>query len=618
MILNANTEDTEIINICRRHIYYITTKHLSWLSKRSNRAVLYLLIFIITFALRFLNASDLSGGDDSQFSELALYALRNPSILFYNHFPDEPILGKDTHYIRPATVAVYSASILIFGNTKYASIFPSTLFSALSAILLFMLVKRQYDTEAASIATALFVFSPFLLAVTRIGLLQAQLIFLSLAAFLLFYKYIETKKPIYIYLSAIMWLLNAWTTDLRGLVTALAYIPLIAKELQRQKISASPMIRHLAIAFFCIIAVHTGAILLSPIFTGTNAHIEFAKEVILHSVGLRDEPSIGTYMPLAQSISVLGKTVFFTPLAGFIFVPMLAGIGIMLWRRKTQDVFWLCYLLPITLFYFQGQNVPERQAVFLPALSVMAAIGTIYAVKTYKMKRSIWLPATFFSTFTYIAVMILAFPKNFPRFASQLPEPIGRIIGLPSLMPIAILSILLISISIYLAKKRFMRKLIGTGFITALILTNAAFSTTAALMGIGVYKRTEDISLIAQVIEQEMGDSRYSCIAGVHSRTLSYYTGRTCVAWIQVDKNWLEEHKGQVKYFLIDISYEAGTVGLGYFKPDGTLDKTNPYTHNWRRNYPEKYEWLTQNTIDVTESLGLPAENFRLFQLRSD
>ena len=193
--------------------------------------IIILTVIFVTFSLRYYNTSDLSGGDDSQFAELTVYTLQDPIKFLYPSFPDEPVVWRNVHYSRPVTATVYAISTLIFGYNRFAMIFPPALFCTLSAILLYFILKSQFNQTLSLLATGFFVFSPYLLFFSRIGLLHSQLIFLSLLAYFLLFRYLKTRNIFYIYLSALCWLFNAWTTDIRGLVTAFAIIPIIWNEL---------------------------------------------------------------------------------------------------------------------------------------------------------------------------------------------------------------------------------------------------------------------------------------------------------------------------------------------------------------------------------------------------
>ena len=120
-------------------------KKTRWIYEKNEKrieAVFILLIIATGIFLHFYNASSLSGGDDSQYAELAFFGLHNKSIIAYPKFPDMPISWRNMQYARPMAVAVYALSIMLFGYTKYAIIFPAMIFSILSVILFYFIIKR--------------------------------------------------------------------------------------------------------------------------------------------------------------------------------------------------------------------------------------------------------------------------------------------------------------------------------------------------------------------------------------------------------------------------------------------------------------------------------------------
>ncbi|MEM4268209.1 MAG: hypothetical protein QXK37_05260, partial [Candidatus Woesearchaeota archaeon] len=181
---------------------------------------------------------------------------------------------------------------------------------------------------------------------------------------------------------------------------------------------------------------------------------------------------------------------------------------------------------------------------------------------------------------------------------------------------IALLSALFIIIS---RLRRLLLKYISTFLIVIIIGINAGFCIAATLTGMGIYKRSTDISVIGEYIYKNLGNEPFSCVAGIHARTLTFYTGKPCLWWLLVNETWLEEHKEEVKYFVVEINLDAGgTGGLGKFTPTGELDLSNNNTREWGRNYPNKYRWLILNTVDITAETGLPSnnQNFRVYRLK--
>jgi hypothetical protein len=152
------------------------------------------------------------------------------------------------------------------------------------------------------------------------------------------------------------------------------------------------------------------------------------------------------------------------------------------------------------------------------------------------------------------------------------------------------------------------------------------------MIPIGDYKRTTDLSYIGNYIRDNLDDEKYSCIAAIHSKSLTYYTRRPCVIYYGVDLEWIEDaaEKGDLKFFVFNLHHSSGTAGIGKFNPDGTPDLTSR-RYNWEHTFSEepnywtdesfeKYRWIMLNTEDITSKTGLSADNpnFRLRILKED
>ena len=109
--------------------------------------IFLIIILLCTFLIRIYNANELSGGDDSQFAQLATFAIKSPEKIIYPSFPDEPMSWGGLHYTRPFAVIPLVISILIFGYNKYAILMPTLIFSVLSVLLLYIIVKKQFNTK---------------------------------------------------------------------------------------------------------------------------------------------------------------------------------------------------------------------------------------------------------------------------------------------------------------------------------------------------------------------------------------------------------------------------------------------------------------------------------------
>ncbi len=622
-------------------------KHLN--SRKFRGSVTYLdLLMIISiiffsFFLRFYNASGLSGGDDSQIGSLTTFTLAEPIKLLYPSFPDEPIVWSGLHYARPVTATVYGLSTVIFGHNRYATIFPPALFCTLSAILLYFILKDQFNRTLSIIATTLFLFSPFLLFFSRIGLLHSQIIFLSLLAYFLIFRYLKTKKPHYIYLSALCWLLNAWTTDIRGLVTAFAILPILYNELyikssvmKRSKKKKSYLLtssqkrflKHLIIAHIIAGFIYIIYLLIPYILFGNTKYIETLVNFTYHALGIEHTGSL--YNDFWTTFSRTSSYIFLTPFAVFIVVPMTAGI-IMSFRRikDFRYMFWIFYMLPIIAYYMQGQIIPERQVIFLPAMVFFSALSLYDAMSSYLDRRTIRLfPLVISFTFLSYIIIFSLFPVIFPAEWSSMTSMFTAL-GVMDLIEIllrysyllVIIPLLVYFFLLIIRKDRLLAQRASIFFVSLILLLNIGFSIIAVAIPLGMYQRTTTVSDIGIYLRNNLDDEKYSCAAGIHSKTFTYYAKRPCVHYKFVDLDWIRDQveKGELKYFVFNLYHRTGTAGIGKFYSNGTPDFSSEMP-GWEDTYREqpsywtdesfaKYRWIMLNTRDITDQTALDPNN---------
>ncbi len=276
-------------------------------------------ILLCTFFLRIYNANELSGGDDSQFAQMATFAIQSPEKIIYPSQPDEPMSWGGVHYTRPFAVIPLVISIFIFGYTKYAILMPALIFSVLSVLLIYIIIKKQFNTKTAFIASILFAFSPFHIAFTRNGMLHSALTFYCLLTTFLVIKAIDEKNNTLLYLAAFVCLINAWTTDFRGLVPLIALLPYLwLKKVKTEKL------KHFILAAFIAVIIYLGYMIIPLIF--------FNNPEFLKSFFYRTSMSLPAgELPSSFSMIALAKTMItyliMTPFIGLIFIPMLFGLS---------------------------------------------------------------------------------------------------------------------------------------------------------------------------------------------------------------------------------------------------------------------------------------------------
>ncbi|MFC1741067.1 ArnT family glycosyltransferase [Nanoarchaeota archaeon] len=596
--------------------------------KTTHRIAIILALVLITLFLRLYNTSDLSGGDDSQWAELATYAIQDPKLIIYPHMPDEPTQWRDAHYSRPFAVIPYVLSILVLGYNKFAIVFPAALFSALSVILLFLLLRKQFNDSVAYLACFFFAVSPFEMAFSRIGLLDSALIFYCLLAFWFLIEGLERKKVSFIYLSAIVWFVNSTTTNIRGAVPILAILPCIYFYLMKQKFDFKRLFRnrmfhHILISHIGVAVVFVIYIAL-PLLWGDSGWIDLFIVMGQNAAGAIPGRE---YMGFWTAVRQMGSIIIFTPFMGLVFVPLLAGLVFSLRRLKEfKYAFWIFFMIGMLFFYYQGQYAPHRQTVFMPAFAAFAALGIMLPYQRFKKdKDSHLLPLVFAISFAYLVFMFYMFSVFFAiDFVGV--YSVAQALGLELLLGILItywwvLVILVLGVfgAVWSLSRTERTKALRAYVVVMLIflVINISVPLLLAHTGVGIYKRTDSTGVVGRYLTENLGEERYSCVAGVHAKSFSFYTRRTCAFWVKVDVPWLEEQaeKGNVKYFILNTHYQGGTSGFGMVRPDGTFGPA--VNTGWEINHHDKRDWLLDNAVDVTGDSGLSGkEDFIIYRLK--
>jgi len=586
--------------------------------------IFLIIILLCTFLIRIYNANELSGGDDSQFAQLATFAIKSPVKIIYPSFPNEPMSWGGLHYTRPFAVMPLVISILIFGYNKYAILIPTLIFSLLSVLLIYLIVEKQFNKKTAFIASLLFAFSPFHIAFTRSGFLHGALTFYCLLTVFLIIKAIDEKNNLLIYLAAFICLVNAWTTDFRGLVPVFALVPyLYFKKINKEQV------KHIIFAGLIVILLYFIYMLIPLIFFNNSEFLKTFINMFLYAL-----PGHGAVMG-GSGISIIGsaKTMLnyfiMTPFAGIVFIPVLFGFFYSLKNiKKPKYALWLFWFLSIVIFYIHGKPYVSRQVVIVPAFAVLAAIGIMNSLDLFIKKKSIVFASLIALTISWVVLLAARFPIT---YASEY-NSIAKTNSLLSLtfgflnnyyIWIIIFIIFLTAGIFYFYFKNInikRQKNVLSIIVIIYLLLNISVASALVIGGFGIYKRPDETRVIADYLNENLENEKYACVAGVHDKSFIFYTQRVCASWRSINVSWIEQQveDNNLKYFVLNnYLYDGYTPGFGRVNQSGIVDNTTCIEgETWHCNMPEKYNWLINNTEDITYKTGLKPDNpyFRLYE----
>ena len=595
--------------------------------KRINQKTIelfFLLILVVsTFSVRFYNSGELSGGDDSEYAQLAMHIIENPSRAIYPSFPDEPTSYGGYKYNRPFAATPIVPFIFIFGYTNTAVKLPSIIFACLTVIVLYYLLKRQFNTKIAYLATILFAFLPFHIAFSRSGFLHSALTFYVVLTIFLVIKSIEENKPHYTYLAAFVCLVNLLTTDFRGILPILSLIPYIAikiyfsaktglnnnkspSQISRQLLCKY---KHFIIATIIALFIYFLYMLLPWILWNDTSYLNWFKIILIHSLGINK--AYMNYKPFTENILLMGKYLILTPFIGLIFIPLLFGLIYSLTKivtlakrvRNVHYLLWLSYLAVSLLYYINKQPYVERQTVFSPAYVTFAAIGIYIVYISFIRQNKLLLPLLIGLTTIYWIIILKFFPFLFSvdikgnYVIETMLKTTNQYFYLFIMFIVFLAVILIIYISRTNLRKEQLRK-IATIFIIIFLTINILSASFLVLSGVGIFKRPEEIKIVGDFLKKNTEGINYSCLAYNEDKSLTFYTQKICANYKIVNVSWIEKQvkNNNLKFFIFNLYQKKVGIGIE------TLADIS-------KSYPAQYEWIMNNTIDVTEKTGLTANN---------
>ncbi|MFH1439370.1 MAG: glycosyltransferase family 39 protein [Candidatus Woesearchaeota archaeon] len=585
--------------------------------KNCKKEIIFLILLMaLAFAIRFHNTGELSGGDDSQYGTMAGYIIKDPIKAIYPAFPADLTSLNNLKYNRPFAATPIVPFVLLLGYTSTAVKMPSIIFAVLTLIPLFYLLKRQFNTKIAYIASILFAFSPFHILFSRGGFLHSVLTFYIVLTIFFVVKAVEDKKKIYVYLAAMMFLINILTTDFRGILPLLCLIPYLfiknndlenIRKLKFLKIIKYFIVRYkqYIIAWSIVCILYLVYMIIPAILWNDTSHLKWIAYVTVHSLGL--DKNYHGYMSFSENIIIMGKHLILTPFIGLIFISILYGILFSIKRiikgiKKSEYILWLTYISISILFYINKQPYLQRQTVFTPSYAVLAGIGIYITYTKFIKNKSMAFPLLWGLSAIYSIIMLYMFPKLFNLkitngFISHLLN-IAREYYLIIILVISLFTIASIMI-IKLIKWDKKRLKNGADLIIALfLLINILTASILVIYGIGIYKRPDAIKIISDFLDENTKGLEYVTVIHYEDKSILYYTQRKTANYAHINVSWIEEQveKGDVKYFVFNIYQRVVGVGL---ETQSDISKS----------HPEQYEWIMQNTIDVTEKTGLAKDN---------
>ncbi len=261
----------------------------------------------------------------------------------------------------------------------------------------------------------------------------------------------------------------------------------------------------------------------------------------------------------------------------------------------------------------------------VPAFAVLAAIGITHSLAKEKWVSFASLIAL---TASWTVFMIARFPATYASEYNSIAETNSLLswtfIFLNNYYIFIIISIMLLTAGIFYFYFKNIntrkQKNILSAVIIIYLLLNISVASALVIKGFGIYKRPDAVKIVADYLNENLENEKYACVAGVHDKSFIFYTQRVCAFWIAVNVSWIEEQveNNNLKYFVLNnYLYDGYTPGFGRIDQKGD---NCARSRQWNCNEPEKYNWLMNNTVDITHKTGLIPENpyFRLYEYKGE
>jgi len=386
-----------------------------------------IVIFAIALLLRTAFISNYPTGftpDEASFGYDAYSLIKTGADQWGRKFP--LVLESFGDYKAPLYSYLATLSVAVFGLTSFAVRLPNALFGSIAVVFFYLLIKQIFvyekekgnawfkeksETKSAFIATIgalLFTISPWHIAMSR-GAFEANLttFFIPLSLFL-FFKYLNSKKAIFAYLSAAGFGLNLFTYHSAKVVTVIILVALVAlffKDLVKEK---NTLLKSTFV--FCIFLILTaytflqgaGARLTDVSVYKLSLNQASSERIRAYSNGLPDAIARGfhnkyqTFFKTAASnyLSYLSPQFLFVRGAGERTYGMNDDRGVLYWFELPLLLFFVRFLIKqkisksVTLFavWFLVSPIPaslaigpgfaaNRAVVMLPSIYFLLAIG---------------------------------------------------------------------------------------------------------------------------------------------------------------------------------------------------------------------------------------------------
>ena len=321
-----------------------------------------------------------------------------------NYYAQYPALSIGYHPpFFPFIEALFNG---IFGINIWSSRLSVLFFAVVGVIAWFKLVKSVFNNNTAFWTSMLLVTTPFVVRRGWEAMAEIPALSMTMLTAYVFYRYTETRRPGYLYASAIIFCLTVWTKQ-----TTIFILPwfLLFLAIKKQFLVFFRS-KEGWIAIICII------VLLIPLALIT---LWLGDENVKQSIGAVD-PQYRWYR-IKFYLLALVKNQLTRP----VLILCITGIGCAAWKRDNRCVYFALLVICVYIFFSYLVVQEARYTIFwMPAFCLFAVLPVLYLRKS----KIFYVAGNVVLSFIVIYQISLVYYKTLPIYIKGCDEAVRYIL----------------------------------------------------------------------------------------------------------------------------------------------------------------------------------------------
>ncbi len=280
-------------------------------------------------------------------------------------------------------VAIYYITI---GPSIFAARLVAVTFSVLSLFVIFVIARKLYDKRTALISAFLFSVMPGIIWISRLAMIETMLIFTFSVSMLFFFSWLQTDRE-------------------RDRIIAFATL-VVGVAVKYQVLVVVPIIMLLGMFFWkraylkaqlksclrlprvAIVAVAIAVTAIAVYELSASGLLSLLLFTLREGTAQKAFYSQQYPMPIFYLVEMTWFNNVVQPISLILYVIALAGVGLMLFRRKREDKFLLLWL---SVVYIVFTLIPNKDWRYVSiAFPVLAISASTFLVASFDRLRNIW------------------------------------------------------------------------------------------------------------------------------------------------------------------------------------------------------------------------------------